>query len=346
MKKLLRTILVTGGGIAALIGWQRWRTDQEHKELPAPGQLLDINGRKQHIRHLGNKNSDLLLLIDSGLGGYSAAWYKVLAQLPPDLQVVVIDRPGMGWSDPATTPRTSRHMAQELKKILDHLNLSQTKLILVGHSLGAFNMRLFAHLYPERVKGAILIDGAHETFIDKLPSTYLQLLGATPILRPLARFAGQLGLSRLAVTLATKTQPPEYPDNFWQEFDPQAFNEISVPRMWANYVDTVFAEFAGFTDSSKQIKTATQANPRPFKNLPLIALSSTPEITAKRIASIAPINQERFIDHWCDMQASLSQLSHQEELRLSKNSGHNIILEEPETVVQAMIDIVAQVQSA
>jgi len=220
MKKLLRTILVTGGGIAALIGWQRWRTDQEHKELPAPGQLLDINGRKQHIRHLGNKNSDLLLLIDSGLGGYSAAWYKVLAQLPPDLQVVVIDRPGMGWSDPATTPRTSRH------------------------------------------------------------------------------------------------------------------------------VDTVFAEFAGFTDSSKQIKTATQANPRPFKNLPLIALSSTPEITAKRIASIAPINQERFIDHWCDMQASLSQLSHQEELRLSKNSGHNIILEEPETVVQAMIDIVAQVQSA
>ena len=341
MHKKIKTIGLLLGSTATLYGWQTWRTRQERQTVPPPGELIDINGRQQHIWRQGSGSP--LVLIDGGLGSYSADWQLVFPLLPPNISVMIIDRPGLGWSPPTTAPRTSRYMAKELKAVLDALDLDKTPLILVGHSLGAFTARMFAHLYPEQVKGAILIDGAHEDFPERLPSLYAKLLNLVdPIFRPLASLGARLGGNRAGVAFFQNRPLPEYPTDFWSRFTPEGHRQFTIPRKWPSYIETTFAELAGFKESCQQIRIATQTNPRPFKHHPLITLCANVEISAERFRKLSPqpFSRENFISEWERMQAAINHLSHQGELRVIPDSGHNITLEKPAVVAQAIIDIV------
>lgn len=41
--------------------------------------------------------------------------------------------------------------------------------VLVGHSLGGFNVRVYNALYPDEVAGAVLIDASHEDMEARIP---------------------------------------------------------------------------------------------------------------------------------------------------------------------------------
>ena len=345
MRKRTTTLgLIAGSGLA-LYGWQRWRSAKERTKHIPLGQVHNINGRKQHIWEQGSGSP--LIVICGGLSSISADWQLVFAQLPNDIHIMVIDRPGLGWSDPIPTPRTVRHMAKELKETLTTLGHEDTPLILLGHSLGVMVCQLFAHLYPEQVVGALLIDGAHESFFKSLPHTYQQLMGLNkPLISPMARFGARLGLNRWGVNWVKNRPLPEYPDGFWERFTPEGHRQFWLPRQWPEYIDTIFDELADFPESCAQVETARQANPRPFGRKPLIALTADPTISAKRFNTVAPqrFSAENFVTYWQKIQTEISQLSRNGELRIASGSGHNIPAEKPEIVTQAIIDLVERVR--
>jgi alpha/beta hydrolase fold len=113
---------------------------------PPPGQLVDVGGERLHIDCVGEGSPTVVL--ESGLGGSSLDWRLVQPELGKTTRVCAYDRAGMGWSDPSPQPRTPRQIADELHTLLTHAGIAGPY-VLVGHSLGGKNVRLFALTHPD-----------------------------------------------------------------------------------------------------------------------------------------------------------------------------------------------------
>jgi len=63
-------------------------------------------------------------------------------------RVCSYDRAGLGWSDTGPSPRTARQIVGELPTLLKNAGIPGPY-VLVSHSAGGHNVRLFAHEYPQ-----------------------------------------------------------------------------------------------------------------------------------------------------------------------------------------------------
>lgn len=135
-------------------------------EMPLlPGERYDIGGYSLHINCQGEGSPTVIM--DVGLGDDSSDWQTLLMDSANITRTCIYDRPGYGWSDYGPRPRNSRRIAYELGQLLNKAAVPQPY-ILVGHSFGGFNLRLFANYYPDRVAGMVLIDASHELQYDRL----------------------------------------------------------------------------------------------------------------------------------------------------------------------------------
>ncbi|MDO9201388.1 MAG: alpha/beta hydrolase [Hydrogenophaga sp.] len=101
-----------------------------------------------------------VVVFENGLGGHMAWWGKVLPALPAGTAYFAYNRPGLGKSAPADTPRDGEHIVQELRRTL-LLQGMPPPYVLVGHSLGGLYMQLFARKYRQEVAALVLVDSTH-----------------------------------------------------------------------------------------------------------------------------------------------------------------------------------------
>src|SRR5437660_10342825 len=111
---------------------------------PLEGRLLDVGGRKMHIDCAGEGNPTVIL--DSGLGDTYLSWRKVQPEIAKFTRVCSYDRAGLGYSEPSPLPRNSKVFAQELQMLLRNAGISPP-FILAGHSMGGYDIRLYAGAY-------------------------------------------------------------------------------------------------------------------------------------------------------------------------------------------------------
>ncbi len=71
------------------------------------------------------------------------------------------DREGIGKRDNSHKPKHSWQIVDNLRNLLKSADI-KPPYILVGHSFGGVNVRLYASRYPEEVTGLILIDSVHQ----------------------------------------------------------------------------------------------------------------------------------------------------------------------------------------
>jgi pimeloyl-ACP methyl ester carboxylesterase len=154
--------------LAALAGaiYQGLATRRDLAATPAPGHLIDIGGYRLHLWCSGDGAPAVIL--DTGLGGTSAAWGFVQPDVARFTRVCSYDRAGLGYSDPGPSPRTARRIASELAELLTRGGL-RGPVVLVGASSGGFNVRVFASDHPERVAGLVLVDATHEDQPHEVP---------------------------------------------------------------------------------------------------------------------------------------------------------------------------------
>lgn len=125
------------------------------------GQMIKIQDRSIHTVVSGEENADYTVIFDAGLSCCSLDWYYIQPQVSKFARVVSFDRAGYGWSSVSDKPYTSEDVVNDLSHILKELRI-EPPYILVGHSFGGLNMRLFASKYSEKVASLILIDAVHE----------------------------------------------------------------------------------------------------------------------------------------------------------------------------------------
>jgi len=185
---LLGYALCAAGG-----GYETAREFFKRRMHAAPGQLIDVGGRRLHVQCAGSGSPTVVL--ESGLGETGAYWRWIQAELAADTRVCTYDRAGRGWSDAAAGPQDGIAVAADLHTLLERARI-RGPFVLVGHSSGAQYVRIFAGQHPADVAGIVLLDGQPAEAFEGLPTFpafYRVFRRVSPILPSLARVgAGRL----------------------------------------------------------------------------------------------------------------------------------------------------------
>jgi pimeloyl-ACP methyl ester carboxylesterase len=132
--------------------------------------LVQISGCKLYAKLVGENNGKPTVVMDAGYGDYSKAWDSVIEDLSMLSNVLIYDRAGLGKSATSSNPRTSREMVKELNELLIEAKI-KPPYILVGHSFGGVNLRMFATEYQNEVRGLVLVDSTPEDYRERFLPT-------------------------------------------------------------------------------------------------------------------------------------------------------------------------------
>jgi pimeloyl-ACP methyl ester carboxylesterase len=313
---LQRTVfgLLVAAALLAIAGalCQSFSERRDRREHPIPGKLVDIGGYKLHLDCTGQGYSTVIL--DSGLGDTYVSWQRVLPQIAQFARVCSYDRAGLGYSDSSPHPRTSKNIAEELHTLLHHAGVPPPY-ILVGHSMGGFDVRLYASLYRNEVAGLVLVDSSHPEQRKRLPPALLDLDASWVRQQEFLEFTMPFGIPRLLG---------------FCDSDP----EVRAAECNFHSAREAVAELKSISESAAQ--TAATG---PLGDLLLAVLSSDPEHPRPDLPEdlVKPTN-----DAWQQMQEELSHLSTKGTRVIAKGSGHYIQIDRPEVVIEAVHNILDQ----
>jgi len=142
------------GALYEMIG--RWR---DARRFPRRGHFVHAGSLRMNIDCSGQGSPTVIL--ESGSGGPSLDWLMVQPEVAKFSRVCSYDRAGYGWSDSGPEPRSSLQIAHELKQLLQAAG-EKGPYVLAGHSMGGYDIRVYAGQYPNDVAGMVLVDASHE----------------------------------------------------------------------------------------------------------------------------------------------------------------------------------------
>lgn len=296
---------------------------KEKITLPAPGKLFNINGKIIHLYTRGEGN--ITVILDHSLGGIEG--YLLIDEIAKITRVCIYDRPGYGWSQYSNQPRYSEVIVKELNLLLDKAEI-EPPYILVGDSFGSYNMRLFAHKFPDKVKGMILTDGLHEAGMLNMPIAvkavkYLFISGFIMCI-----FGSLLGLIRFLGTIGLfEVIKPEL-----KQFDIKQRQRVKKSFYSYSHWLTMARELINLDNSGHQLKVANN-----FNNLPIISIKSQSFFKPTLLTTFVPlksINKLRDKIHY-----NLSFLSSKYKEMSASKSSHFVWTDEPEIIIQSIKEI-------
>jgi pimeloyl-ACP methyl ester carboxylesterase len=137
------------------------------------GSAVDVGGHLLYFE-CGGRGSPRVLL-ESGIGVSARSWRAVEVPLAAGTRVCGYDRAGVGGSESADKPRTTRDEIRDLERLLERADITPPY-VLVGQDYGGIVVRAFAAAHPRDVAGVVLVDALHPDFprraLDALPAPH------------------------------------------------------------------------------------------------------------------------------------------------------------------------------
>ncbi|MDP9109744.1 MAG: alpha/beta hydrolase [Pseudomonadota bacterium] len=267
------------------------------------------------------------VVFESGLSDWSFTWALVQPTVARTTRTCAYDRAGLGASDPTERSADSDHMVDDLHRLLSRAGIDGA-LVLVGHSMGALNVRLYADRYPAQVVGMVLVDPSHEDAFTRIDAHRNQ--------QETRRYALQRAQAAACVQDLTQHRV----DSTWrarciEPDDPHYDRRLNAARRAVasrlSYQRAQLDEITHYADGSSfaQVRAAR----RPLGALPLIVL------TAQQTLLQAG-------DDWLDLHRELAALSSRGQQRTVAGAGHYIQLDRPDAVIEAIGEVIAVSRTA
>lgn len=317
-------VLVALVALAVLAGQvQQFRLARAY---PPPGELVQVGDHRLHVVRAGDGPT---VVFENGPGGMGIDWSLVTPEVSGFAATIAYDRAGIGWSEPAGGSRDIATIVSELKQMLQATG-APSPYVLVGHSYGGLIVRAYAYTYPDDVAGLVLVDAAHEDQFEVYPEEYAanaENLGET------------MGNLRWAYRVITGSGIPALLGAATKDVSQHLPAELGEAREAATLMDSSHSvaatdEMAALDSSLDHVKQIRV----PLGDIPVVILSH-----GRLVDAGVPEGLEEEVEAaWQAMQVDLLGISTDSDLRIADQSGHNIHVEQPQLVIEAVREILAR----
>ena len=202
------------------------------RKYPPQGKFVDVAGGRIHVVELGPKDaSGLPVVLVHGASSSLETMRQPLGNLlAKKHRVILIDRPGLGWSTRDSTKETSPAIqARMIDEALGKLEIMRA--IFVGHSLGGAIMPEMALTYPQRVAGLVMLSPVLYPWRGGVGQ--FNEIATVPFLGPLLAYTITLPSGTLLIESGTRFvfAPQPMPDGF---VDDTQTRLVVRPRVFLN----------------------------------------------------------------------------------------------------------------
>lgn len=300
-----------------------------HAIYPPPGKIYRVNGYDMHLYCTGEGSPTLIL--EAGGGNDSLTWTKVQPELSKTTQVCSYDRAGFGWSRPQPPPRDADSIARDLHALLQEASV-QGPIVLMGHSRAGLYVRAYNRLYPEQVKGLILID----------TSTPLAEERMSPELRVASPFSAGAYSKRLYYSLVSlntlgllRVMGACSPNPAFDEPTGKRIAQLECGKS----ASPIWEELEATRQSGEET-----INTGPYGALPVLIFSRDPEMD-RQDSGLSPQLLAEEIAFWNQEQEKLKLLSTHSRRIIAKGSSHSIQYDRADLLNREVADFILQIRN-
>jgi pimeloyl-ACP methyl ester carboxylesterase len=167
-----------------------------------PGQFVDADDHRLHVLCHGEGAPTVVL--EAGIAASSLSWVRVQPPLARVTRTCAYDRAGLAWSQASIAPLTFDRILDDLGAVVAARSAG-ARVILAGHSFGSLIVRGYAARHPEHVAGLVLVDPPME-WIEGAPER-TKLLRRARQASAIGAVLARVGVVRAALALLTGGLP-------------------------------------------------------------------------------------------------------------------------------------------
>ena len=148
------SVLVVFAALGAVTWAGTFAIERAH---PPSGRFVDVDGGRLHIVEMGAADAPPVLLLHGASGNLADMHFALGERLAQRYRVILVDRPGHGWSD---RPGGAADALPSAQAALIHQALVKLGIknpIVVGHSWSGALATAYALAYPDKVRGLVLL---------------------------------------------------------------------------------------------------------------------------------------------------------------------------------------------
>ncbi len=270
-------------------------------------EFITVNGKKVEIFTSGLENNQKdkpVIVFENGMASKLDNWMTVINEVSKTSAIFSYNRPRIGESENDSLPPTTKHIVENLRKMLLEKGLKPPYL-LVSHSFGGAYIRSFASYYPEEIGGLI--------FVDPIDFTKKKGDGDLPYL--------EIGLTKHQIDSMFAKPYDKFIEKLYAEMPNFYVEEVKISRQLTK---TEFEECdrtplpdvpVHFIMAGGYPKTPDDRGATSFDKVKLFRIDNN--IKMKRwIALLDPLKYGKFF--YCS------------------NSGHSVQTDDPETVISSI----------